>query len=583
MMSKRTQRLPRIAAALAIVAVAMAAPAAAQSPDAATLQQLMQQMQALQKRVDNAEAKARAAQQQAERAEAKAAAAQAKVAELEVSRRTPGAAKPAAASGTALSATPPVRTAAAAPASGAAAPLPDPGAPAATAPAAAAPPVNKADADKASGSFTVGNAKVTLGGFVDLSGYFRSVNENRGLSTGYASIPFTGPTPQGDTGEFGMSAQSTRLSAKVEGRLDDAKLLAYGEMDFNNGAGGANSVQSNSYTPRLRQAFGQYSYEPWNSFLVAGQAWSLATPFRKGLDPFNAWQPPTIDTAYLVGYSYLRTPLLRAVAGFDDVWLGIEADTPQTVFGGNSFLPAGQTQFTTFPGGGGLNPQANYSTNIAPDLILKGAVDTRFGHFEAFGLGRWFQDQVALPGTSATYTTFGAGVGASAFIPIGKWADVAASVLYGNGIGRYGAGGMPDVTFSADGRLIALPEGMGLAGVVGHVVPNVLDVYAFYGWDWIGSSYFPGGGYGNPSFNNMGCFDPNASSLGAAGTCTGNTQQLTEFTAGLWWNVARGRYGTFRTGLQYGHIERTAYAGLGGAPFAAEDLFMFSLRYVPFD
>jgi hypothetical protein len=49
------------------------------------------------------------------------------------------------------------------------------------------------------------------------------------------------------------------------------------------------------------------------------------------------------------------------------------------------------------------------------------------------------------------------------------------------------------------------------------------------------------------------------------------------------WNVLRGRYGTFRTGLQYSSIIRTAYFGVGGTPSAAEDLFMFNFRYIPFE
>ena len=48
-------------------------------------------------------------------------------------------------------------------------------------------------------------------------------------------------------------------------------------------------------------------------------------------------------------------------------------------------------------------------------------------------------------------------------------------------------------------------------------------------------------------------------------------------------HMVRGRYGTLRYGLQYGHITRTAYYGLGGIPGAIEDLFMFNLRYIPFE
>jgi hypothetical protein len=432
----------------------------------------------------------------------------------------------------------------------------------------------------------LGGVKVTLGGYVDLSSYYRSRNENRGTGTGYSSVPFYGPTPQGNSGEFGMSAQQTRLSGKIEGSPSpESTLLGYVEMDFNNGAGGANSVQSNSYTPRLRQAFAEYQDDSWQGYVLGGQAWTLATPFKKGLDPFQTFQPPTIDHNYMVGYTYLRVPMVRAVKGFavdgvGDFWIGAEANTPQTVFGGTATVPAGQTVFTAYPGATGLNPQVNYSVNVAPDLLAKVALDTKFGHVDAFGVMRWFRDQLAFGRTSVNNDTFGGGVGASAYIPIGPWVDLQGSILYGSGIGRYGAGGLPDVTFNSGGGLTALPQGMGMVGGIVHAIPNVLDLWGYYGWNWVGASYFPGGGYGNPTFDNTGCFNPNAP---GGGGCTGNNQTLTEYTAGVNWNVFRGRYGTFRTGFQYGHIVRTAYFGVGGTPWAAEDLFMFNLRYMPFE
>ena len=353
----------------------------------------------------------------------------------------------------------------------------------------------------------------------------------------------------------------------------------YGEMDFNKGAGGANSVQSSSYTPRLRQAFGQYEDESWQAYALAGQAWTLATPFRKGLDPFETWQPPVIDHNYMVGYSYLRVPMVRLVKGFGNFWMGIEANTPQTIFGGTAAMPAGQTVFTGYPGATGLNPQVNYSVNVVPDIVAKLAVDTRFGHFDVFGVARWFRDQVSFGTTSVNHDAFGGGIGASAFVPIGERLALMGNVLYGSGIGRYGAAGLPDVTFTSDGGLVTLPQGMGTVGAIVHVVPEVLDLYGFWGWNWVGASSFLGGGYGNPAFDNTGCFNPNA----GGSNCAGNTRTLTELTVGVNWSMVRGRYGTLRSGVQYGNIVRTAYYGLGGTPSAAENLFMFNLRYIPFE
>ena len=537
----------------AVIALALAVPALAQAPPPST-QELLDQIRLLQKRIEQLEAAEK--QRQGAGARVRVAAAQ-------------PAAPP---RPTRIEAAPVAVTAPAGPT-----PAPAPATAPESGPTPAAP---SGDPDKPNGSFMLGGVKLTVGGFIDLTGYYRSRNENRGTGTGFSTIPFYGPTPQGNSGEFGLSAQQTRLSAKVEASLGpQSTLLGYVETDFENGAGNANSVQSNSYTPRLRQAFAEYEDDSWQASLLAGQAWTLATPFKKGLGPFTTWQPPVIDHNYMVGYSYLRVPMVRAVKGFGNFWMGIEANTPQTVFGGAATVPAGQTVFTGYPGNTALNPQVNYSVNVAPDLVAKAALDTSFGHFDVFGVMRWFRDQVAFGTTSVNNDTFGGGVGASAFVPIGPWVDFMGNILYGSGIGRYGAAGLPDVTFNSGGGLTALPQGMGTAGAIVHAIPSVLDFYGFYGWNWVGASYFPGGGYGNPAFDNTGCFNPNA---GGAG-CAGNNQSLSQYTAGLNWNFLRGRYGTFRTGLQYSHIVRTAYAGVGGTPWAAEDLFMFNLRYLPFE
>lgn len=86
---------------------------------------------------------------------------------------------------------------------------------------------------------------------------------------------------------------------------------------------------------------------------------------------------------------------------------------------------------------------------------------------------------------------------------------------------------------------------MGTVGAVVHAIPKVLDLYGFYGWNWVGASYFPGGG--------------------------------------LNWNMLRGKFGTLRSGVQYSNIVKTAYYGLGGTPSAAENLVMFNFRYLPFE
>ena len=248
----RLEALARRAAlplAAAAIALALAAPALAQA-QAPSTQELLDQIRLLQKRIEQLEA----AEKQRQGADARARAAARQPAAPPRPARVEAAVPATATPGPAPAAAPPgVMSAGAAPA-------PESG------PTPAAP---SGDPDKPDGSFMLGGVKLTLGGFIDLTGYYRSRNENRGTGTGYSTIPFYGPTPQGNSGEFGLSAQQTRLAGKIEGSIGpQSTLLGYVEMDFNNGAGGADSVQSNSYTPRLRQAFAQYQDDSWQAYLL---------------------------------------------------------------------------------------------------------------------------------------------------------------------------------------------------------------------------------------------------------------------------------------------------------------------------
>jgi hypothetical protein len=150
------------------------------------------------------------------------------------------------------------------------------------------------------------------------------------------------------------------------------------------------------------------------------------------------------------------------------------------------------------------------------------------------------------------------------------------------GLAATGPGGLPDVTFNSSGGLNTLREGMGTIGIIGHVIPKIVDVYLYYGTDQIGSTWFgTKGGYGNPSFVNTGCVNPNGQTLGL--TCTGNNYQLSELTTGLYWRILQGSFGTLQAGIQYGYIIREAYNGKGGRPTAYENVVYANLRYIPFN
>jgi hypothetical protein len=155
-----------------------------------------------------------------------------------------------------------------------------------------------------------------------------------------------------------------------------------------------------------------------------------------------------------------------------------------------------------------------------------------------------------------------------------------ASFLTGYGIGRYGAGQLPDATIAPNGSPAPIPEVQALIGLVGRPSPDV-DLYIYVGTEQAGKTAFTvagkGYGYGSPLFVNSGCDTELSPS-----TCTGNTSGLTQGTIGAWWRFLHGDAGTMQLGAQYSYTRRQASQGVGGAPRTDENIVMVSLRYYPF-
>jgi len=133
---------------------------------------------------------------------------------------------------------------------------------------------------------------------------------------------------------------------------------------------------------------------------------------------------------------------------------------------------------------------------------------------------RRVKKRLRLSGAAQGFGSSEAVVGA--ILPIiPKMLDFQLSGLADQGIGRYGLGQLPDVTYGADGSTHPITEYQILAGVIGHPTPS-LDLYGYAGLEhadrW---SQTVGGvnyGYGNPNASNAGC-----ATEGSALSCTANT------------------------------------------------------------
>jgi hypothetical protein len=384
--------------------------------------------------------------------------------------------------------------------------------------------------------------------------------------------------------EFRESAHQSRLALLAQGSVnEDTKLAGYFESDFQSAATTSNSVESNSYNPRLRLAYATLDKRNWGTYILGGQAWSLLTMFKEDMTPRQENIPLTIDGQYAVGFTWLRNPQVRVVQHFGDMFAaGLALESPQAVVFSGPNAPLVPTTFSN-PGGMLLNPLVNYSTDIGPDVVAKFTVDPGWGHFELYGLGRAFRSRANF----SNRTIFGGGGGAGAIFPvIPKLLDVQADFLIGDGIGRYGTVGLPDAAVKPTGVLVPIPELQALVGLVGHPT-DYIDLYAYAGLEQASQTSFTVNGtlpfgYGNPLYNNTACLHEAASAAAAATNCAANTSRVWQVTGGFWWDVYKGDFGRLRVGGQGSYTERQVFAGIGGGPNTNEGIFLASLRYYPF-
>ncbi len=452
------------------------------------------------------------------------------------------------------------------------------------------------------GSFMIGDTTVTFGGYAAAESVYRNRSEGADINSDFNSgMPFAS-SPAFHRDEFRGSARQSRLSLLAQSNPEkDVQLSAYFESDFLGAAVTSNSRESNSYTPRLRQAYATYDQNDSGFHLLGGQSWSLLTLDKAGITPRQENVPLTIDAQYIPGFTWTRNWQMRATQDLfnHELTAAISVESPQAVTSGNgaaatalggftnNFCTGGAPCTGTVAGAGLLNSTTTYSNDFAPDIIAKIAADPGWGHYEVYGVGRFFDNRTTLTagGGGADHDAVGGGVGAGAILPVvPKMLDFQASFLAGYGIGRYGSAQFPDFTLAPDGHVVPLPEVEALVGIIGHPTP-AWDLYAYAGTERVEKETwsFSGGtggntGYGNPRANTSGCnFETPANS-----NCSPFTSSIEQLTLGAWWRLYQGRYGNMAIGAQGSYTRRNAFAGTGGAPSTDEDIVMTSFRYYPF-
>jgi hypothetical protein len=497
---------------------------------------------------------------------------------------------------------------------------------------------------------------ITPGGFFAFEGVWRQHSVNSDINTPLNSIPFPSAS-EGHVSELNFSGRQSRLSGLFQGNTGNFTLTGYAEMDFLGTGTSSNNNQSNSYVLRQRQIWGQAASK--SGFTVTGgQMWSLATESRKGADPRTEIQPMTIDPQYLVGYTWTRQPEIRVEQRWGDYKTGavtaaVSAEQAQIT----NFTAGGTNPNQYFFGGlgqnGGLYNAAasaagtpsctassatppvitctlvtsnitTYANNVAPDFIVKAAVDYPLFHAEVGGLARFLRDEyfpvTGYTGTASAptytygtmYTSHTADAGgafASARAYIGApgtypAVEVAAQFMAGTGVGRYGSAQLADATLRPDETLEPIRNYHGLFSIETH--PSAKwDVFGYYGGEYAQRTFYmtPEGnliGYAPTNLNNSNCYAlpaaPSTTTIGNAGstgspsasssTCGEPTKYIEEGMFGFQYRpISSPKWGKLQYSVTYSIINRQIWGGTTtgvttpGAPRAQDSMIHVQMRY----
>ncbi|MFN7177355.1 MAG: DcaP family trimeric outer membrane transporter, partial [Thermaurantiacus sp.] len=282
--------------------------------------------------------------------------------------------------------------------------------------------------------FRVGNTTVAYAGYVKLDAIMQRTSGGRfasGAITRDFLIPGTIPVGGQASGWVqDFSARQSRFILKTTTDLGtEHSLNSHIELDFMVTDGGDERV-SNSYVPRMRQAF--ITYDKW----LFGQAWSTfqdVGALPDSLD-FIGTTPGTV---------FVRQPMVRYTSG---PWQ-LAVEQPETTI-------------TTQSGG-----RIVAGDDVLPDMVVRYNRSGPWGSVSAAGILRTLRiaSEDAGAGTG-TDSALGYGFSLAGKVNVGKTDDVRFMLTAGRGLGRYiGVNIVNDAARDVDGRLQPIATYSGFA------------------------------------------------------------------------------------------------------------------------
>ncbi|HXN17340.1 MAG TPA: hypothetical protein VN875_03340 [Candidatus Binatus sp.] len=441
-------------------------------------------------------------------------------------------------------------------------------------------------------SWKLGAAEFTPGGWADIMGIFRTSDIGSGTGTTFGSIPFNNQEPQAGLTEFRATAQTSRLSLKVEANVNDAtSVLGYVESDFNGYQPPNAYTSTNSGTFRLRLAFADIKHNNWE--FIGGQTWSLLTPNRVGLSsmPQDVFTGYRLDTNYLAGLAYARQAAFRVIYHATDWWsFAVALENPQQYAPSSVVFPSTFFSGQFDNGSGASNGTAAASNpaipNLHPDVIVKSAFDWKLGdhalHLEAAGLIRSFKvfNNLATPSDTNSITEGSGSLNAN--LEVFRNFRLIASTIYGAGNGRYLGALGPDAIVKADGELSPIHSGSGVAGFEYQMTPR-FEFDGYYSGAYFQRNF--GGAVASTATPAPSCLGVSGffcTGFGFPGSANTNNKSFQEATFGITKTIwGTPNHGKLQFITQSSWVERTPWSVSGSAPRNAHAFLQYiDLRYV---
>ncbi|MBL4789341.1 MAG: hypothetical protein JKY60_09935 [Kordiimonadaceae bacterium] len=275
--------------------------------------------------------------------------------------------------------------------------------------------------------FNIGETTFKFGGYAKLDVLYSKFSDGE-LASGASGRDFLIPgqipvsaTGNDDGADIDFSARETRFIMKTSTPTPGGKITGHLEMDFVL-TGGGNERVSNSFSPRLRQAF--LTYNGW----TFGQAWSTFQNTKVWLDHIDF-------LGAISGMVFNR----QALARYQNGGFEFAVETPET-----TLTALGGSRVVS--GDGAL-----------PDVVARYTSSGSWGHVRVAGIYRQLVAEAGTAGLVAGDTTAGYGVSVSGKLKTTGKDAFSFQFNAGEGLGRYiGLNLVNDAAVTTSGELEAI-------------------------------------------------------------------------------------------------------------------------------